>query len=516
MKNSLLELVFQKYFPLLGIGFAFIVGGAYAKEISEKPLYETRFPDPNLVFVIDDSASMHAEVMMEVTDGRPAWSLRESRFTAPGENNLAFSWPSYRLPFGAIYPLGRYRNRDNIRYDAYDGRILEKPNFNGRIPPLNIYGFFRSSHYNSAYYQPGKTYKPWASYGDYNQTFEDVDPTAAPLAPVKWPGRDQVAIDLTKTLTWADMDALRRAYGETETHTWMYSLPEGMPCDDDGTRNARQCQRDARGRRVWEMRREDIYGDAWNIIYRHYDVRLAHYFRVVTAEDNVFFKVNRQRFRRCGTAEENTAGINNLYYRYIRNPRQFFPDREARQRYALGPDGLCLEKVQITDPEELQNFANWFTYYRRRHHAFRGAVGHGFATAANDMNIRMLAINRNIKGQNVFLDVGKFSENKGKFLENIYNRSVNGGGTPLRRGLQTAGEIYRRNQGNFIQHYCQKNYAFLFTDGFNSDRVVGFNADASAVAPFKNARSGGTLADLAYDYYHNLNPRGFPRNQDPC
>lgn len=513
--NWYLRKILHKALPIAGVMFAFSMGSAYSKAISEQPLYETRYPDPNLIFVIDDSSSMHAEVMMEVTDGRPAWSLNQARFTAPGTNNLAFAWPSFRYPFGAIYPLGRYRNRDNIRYDAYDGRILEQPRFNGRIPPLNIYGFFRSPHYNSAYYQPGKIYKPWASFGDYDQTFENVDPMAAPLAPVQWPGREQVTVDLTRTWTWDYMESLRKAYREPELNTWMYTLPEGMPCDDNGTRNIRQCQRDGNGRRAWQVRREDIYGDRWNILYRHYNVRPAHYFRVVTAEDNVTFFINRRQARVCGTAEENTAGIDNLYNSYIRNPRQFFPDRAQRERYAFGPDGLCLEKVEITDPDELQNFANWFTYYRRRHHAFRGAVGHGFATATNDMNIRMLAINRLIRGENVFLDVGKFSENKGTFLENIYNRSVNGGGTPLRRGLQAAGEIYRSNQGNFIQHYCQKNYAFLFTDGFNSDRQTGNNSDASAVAPFRNQNSSGTLADLAYDYYHNLNPRGFRRNTDP-
>src|SRR5690606_8334788 len=56
---------------------------------------------------------------------------------------------------------------------------------------------------------------------------------------------------------------------------------------------------------------------------------------------------------------------------------------------ALGPDGACLNKVELRQSNavevseltgqdwetQLQNFANWFTYYRRRHQAIRGAIG---------------------------------------------------------------------------------------------------------------------------------------------
>src|SRR5690606_23821370 len=55
---------------------------------------------------------------------------------------------------------------------------------------------------------------------------------------------------------------------------------------------------------------------------------------------------------------------------------------------AIAPDGTCLQRIEIrsgnataitnltgrTYAEEIQNFANWFTYYRRRHQSLRGAV----------------------------------------------------------------------------------------------------------------------------------------------
>src|SRR5690606_13247982 len=74
------------------------------------------------------------------------------------------------------------------------------------------------------------------------------------------------------------------------------------------------------------------------------------------------------------------------YDNWWSNPNSYSFSGDAE---ALGPDGKCLNKVELREAnsaevlavtgqnweDQLQNFANWFTYYRRRHHAIRGAIG---------------------------------------------------------------------------------------------------------------------------------------------
>ena len=45
--------------------------------------------------------------------------------------------------------------------------------------------------------------------------------------------------------------------------------------------------------------------------------------------------------------------------------------------------------------EEMQNFANWFTYYRRRHHAMRGGLAHAL-NGITGLRTGMFYINESI------------------------------------------------------------------------------------------------------------------------
>ncbi|WP_083769829.1 pilus assembly protein [Hahella chejuensis] len=210
------------------------------------------------------------------------------------------------------------------------------------------------------------------------------------------------------------------------------------------------------------------------------------------------------------------------YEDYISSPNSFvFSDNVV----ALGPDGACLQQYKITGSdsdtfsngstartgvtvlEEKQNFANWFSFYRRRHQATRGAIGKAFQSV-NGIRTGMFTINDAASGSPPAVAMNEMDQTDGvnKFLKDLYN-DVGSGSTPLRAALNHAGKQYKNNS-TIIQGACQKNFALLFTDGFNNGAISGIgDVDTAEGAPYADETAQeNTLADVAMKYYKdNLN-----------
>ncbi|MEM9101481.1 MAG: PilC/PilY family type IV pilus protein [Pseudomonadota bacterium] len=180
---------------------------------------------------------------------------------------------------------------------------------------------------------------------------------------------------------------------------------------------------------------------------------------------------------------------------------------------AIGPDGSCLERVEIkptrTDypsgrsyTQELQNFANWFTYYRRRHQAMRGGLAAAFQ-GLNGLRVGLTWFNNNRTVNMLDLDT-----QQQQFLDDHFQH-VRSGGTPLRSAFASASEDLKRTNNNPpIIASCQKNFHLLFTDGFAQNQTVSgiSNEDGSQGSPYADDYSS-TAADIAMKYYtDNLRP----------
>lgn len=207
------------------------------------------------------------------------------------------------------------------------------------------------------------------------------------------------------------------------------------------------------------------------------------------------------------------AGGSPAYYKEFESDTTQFSGVDA-----IGPDGQCLDRVEIkasqsnyhsgesysrTYDEEIQNFANWFTYYRRRHQAMRGGLGSAFEGVGG---IRTGIFWINDRSNVTMYDMDD-STDVTSFLDDHYNH-VETGGTPLRSALDHAGEQYTRtDSGAPITEACQQNYTMLFTDGFaNANRIRGINnEDGDAGEPYEDSYSD-TLGDIAFKYYED-NPR---------
>jgi len=172
--------------------------------------------------------------------------------------------------------------------------------------------------------------------------------------------------------------------------------------------------------------------------------------------------------------------------------------------------------------DDRQNFADWFTYYRRREFVAKAAIARvirdldGARVGILGINNRIIAPLKPVKA----VISGEFKDETDSLIKTLYDYRSSGG-TPLKRGLERVGEYYRVNDGDLQGKQgdapypadggaCQQSFTIVVTDGYYSDTdhtSVG-NADGDKdneawggnQVPFKDDYSH-TLADIAMHYY---------------
>jgi len=209
--------------------------------------------------------------------------------------------------------------------------------------------------------------------------------------------------------------------------------------------------------------------------------------------------------------------------------------------YTGGPGRTdCANILTCTYEEEIQNFANWYTYYRSRVLLARGGVGRAFAAQGGNMRIGFGAINKGssnideVSTSILITGIRQFSgTDRTNFFDQLYKHTIPQQGTPLREAIKGVGEYLKRKdargpwsdtpgQSGGVQPICRQNYHILMTDGYwdgNDDPKIG-NADDTAgeiitnhfpnatpatyqykpELPYKDGNSN-TLADVAMYYW---------------
>ncbi|XOV90346.1 MAG: PilC/PilY family type IV pilus protein [Pseudomonadota bacterium] len=200
-----------------------------------------------------------------------------------------------------------------------------------------------------------------------------------------------------------------------------------------------------------------------------------------------------------------------------------YPRHEDRTD-CVAIDGVC------TFDEELQNFANWFTYSRNREFTAKSALGKVVASAEN-IRIGYAKLNstsnvETIKSMNSSERTGE----KADLLDSIYQTNSSGG-TPLRRSLRDAGRHFECRSGDIFdsssnsspgdskcpvlpapEGNCQQNFTLLMSDGaWNGGNPSVGDADDDNNTNFDGGMFAGsydnTLADVAMHYYErDLHP----------
>lgn len=229
--------------------------------------------------------------------------------------------------------------------------------------------------------------------------------------------------------------------------------------------------------------------------------------------------------------------------------------------YTTLPDGharfdeaVCLDDDQYTrvrdyknirapkttpgSPAALQNYANWYSYYRRRAYLMKYSAGEAFRSLDDDTyRVGLFFINSNqsgatnTSGRNNDLKIDNFQgAHRVTWYDRLYGNRSNGW-TPLRGALARAGRMYAGQIAGWdpVQYSCQQNFTLLSTDGYwntNGEttgyralqvnpgggtaqvgdvdgRTVNINRGTPLGPPYvDNNDASNTLADIALYYYN--------------
>ena len=167
-----------------------------------------------------------------------------------------------------------------------------------------------------------------------------------------------------------------------------------------------------------------------------------------------------------------------------------------------------------TGNEEMTNFANWYAYYQSRNQSLKTAISLAFKDV--DARYRIGMTSQSYTGTtdgSTYLHIDKYElAHKNTFLTTLF-KQVASGGTPTRAALTKVGKLFAKKVGTLdpVQYSCQKNYAFVATDGYwngtAGTTVSGAaipNMDGGSTArPYYEGptASAGSLADVAKYYY---------------
>lgn len=212
--------------------------------------------------------------------------------------------------------------------------------------------------------------------------------------------------------------------------------------------------------------------------------------------------------------------------------------------------------------DERTNFANWYSYYRRRIYTAKAGVGRAFAQQGTGLRVGFGAINNygntvdGVKTDTITRGVRHFDGvDREQFFSLLYGERPSGY-TPLRRAMDDVGRYFSRTdsrgpwsstpgQRGGTDYICRQSYHILMSDGYyngggaNTSGAQGDNDSTSgptntgpngrtfrftAVSPFRDGvdnkgnivKRSGTLADVAMYYWKNdLRPDAAMPNQVP-
>jgi type IV pilus assembly protein PilY1 len=240
------------------------------------------------------------------------------------------------------------------------------------------------------------------------------------------------------------------------------------------------------------------------------EIPWAHYF-VESTDDGIVYLV----------ILDEDDGINK-YYTFTTDGGTEPNDKiKSLTRVSEPPDDIVRDHDQ-----DIQNFANWFTYHHRREFVAKAAIAQVFSNPdLTEARMGILGINDRVivplKPVRAVIG-GEFKDETDALLESLYDY-ISRGGTPLKGGLETVGSYYQKNDGELQgktgdppypagSGACQQSFTLVVTDGYYSDQESTFkgNIDGSGSDPYGDFGGGSapysdkfkdSLADMAMYYY---------------
>lgn len=171
----------------------------------------------------------------------------------------------------------------------------------------------------------------------------------------------------------------------------------------------------------------------------------------------------------------------------------------------------CVSAPSCTYAEEIQNFANWYQYYRKREYVAKAAIG-SLVQGNNASRMGMQVFNSGLIASVTSMSspADKISLLNTVYGQNMPCLSYDCPGTPARTSLKSVGDLFEGASSPILSAAsggtCQQNFNILITDGYwnGVDPGVG-NTDIDGAGEFDGGSYedaySDTLADVAMHYY---------------
>lgn len=194
----------------------------------------------------------------------------------------------------------------------------------------------------------------------------------------------------------------------------------------------------------------------------------------------------------------------------------------------------CASAVSCSYAEEIQNFANWFSYYRKRELVAKAGYGRVIAGASNSrMGLVTLNNNGTVNTAIDSMNQDPLTGAKKSLLDSLY-AFQGGGDTPLRTTFNEAGEYLSCDPNTLFGTCpalpaasggeCQQNFNVMMTDGYyngsfgaslgNTDGDNNTAWDSTTAGPYGDSEVK-TLGDIAMEFYENDIRPGVANNLTP-
>ena len=521
-----------------------LVSRAQSITFPNQPLYLSTAAKPNIIMAIDNSGSTDFEVSVNSNGGELWWNNAGSSpcnssngysagFVGCGSTgtadvvsantinvNTSSSTSSPWSSFTYLFPNGSSGDGSRLYNDGSIGGAYG-------VPPLPGYAWTRSSTYNRLYFNPSLSYSPWVSAG--TGMFSDASITSASM----WPtSSSPVTMDLTQDVAGAGQIATSTACGDISTSgatggssNWGFRVYSGMtiPTGTCALINTSQtvCTKYNRNGSCKTYSTQSV--PTW--VAFEQNVRVGTSDRAISSDS--------------ATTVSNSS---TLYIRYF--PATFYvPHGTVLSGYSsysatvlsgTAPDGSAMDGYVIqpgnfSDSNEydaaIQNFANWFSYYRKRVLAFRAGIGGAFSSLSG-MRVAIFPIdNSSGSAWSTNVTMNDFDVTTGSptpkqsFFDDVYGYVTGSFGTPNREAVKFIGSQYRRTDTSApVQYACQENFGILVTDGYSNSSFpsnVG-NVDTTYGSPYADSVSNTMADQTMYDYVTPLRTgTGFPTGKVP-
>lgn len=411
--------------------------------LAQQPLNIQSPTAPAFLMALDDSGSMLWEVLNNTRDGVFRWMDAGNG----GNRATGFYSSTTGLPWGFGEGTGF-----NYHYlmPPY-GRSTE-----GALPPFDAYGFARTAEINSAYFDPREVYPTWKN-GRSDPALMDyrtINPADAPVdpRPTGSPGLKTNKINLTQD------------FAQTGAN-WRFTFRRGMVIPEGTVIESGQCG-------------------------------------ITTSNTNGGAPTGFRTVGRGGLTIDNTQNGCQAAVGFY--PATFFTTTRLPADY-----GYTATPVAVTNPTHgrpgtlykyeirstnftdtakynaaMQNFANWFSFYRTRREALIGAASNALQETTN-LRVGWFRINSRTNAVMYSMDD---ETQKRALLFDIQRYMTASGSTPNRSAAVHLGNQFQRVRSSSDNNppvllSCQKNAGMLFTDGYinetgNTQRMV------LGVAPF--------------------------------